>query len=95
MKKIIIAVGLVVALASNSFAGYVSGTINNIIVTYENNVFIQMSKIGGGLTGIYQVGATGDALKTLLATALTAKASNLPVEIYFTSTKKWTKIKFK
>lgn len=97
MKKIIKLFICVVTLKVGLLANvYISGTIDSFVVTNKSEIYMRMKKTNNSLTSYFKFDATGDGGKAIIASLLTAKTANLPVDVFFSyGTKMWTKIKFK
>lgn len=79
MKKILLST-LLVGLMSTSLMA-IEGKINSIKVKNDGNIFVEILKVDTSVKENQLVG-TADAVKAMLAMALTAKTSDATVQVY-------------
>ena len=89
MKKMFIAMLLV---GSSLFAGDIVGTVADIQMKADGSCLVSVKRTSDSyITTSYPFSATGDALKQMIAAALTAKSSDTPVTVNW-SARTWTSI---
>ena len=92
MKKVLVAA--IAASLMSVTAMATEGTISAVIVKSDGSVKVTLAKAAGGSTTKAVNGATADANKAMLATALTAKSSGATVDAFNDGTI-WTNITLK
>ena len=95
MKKLALSV-IAVGLMSVSVwaAGYIPGTVQEVVVKSNGDVYVAMKKSDNRMTGFHKLSGTGDGLKAFTAAVMSAQVSKEPAELYYDGTY-WTKIKMK
>ena len=78
MKKILISAIAMSLMAVSAFG--TDGTVDSLKVENDGTVMLRLTKDTGGLTNIFPiVAASPDALKALIAVALTAKTTGAAI----------------
>jgi hypothetical protein len=95
MKKTLIGLLFAGLVSTSAFAGqYFEGKIDQLVVRNNGEVFASLIKTSGQNTGFIKVEATGDYLKAILASLMTAKSLDATIYLYQGNSGLWTKIKY-
>lgn len=75
MKRLILVAIVTLAMTANAYAGWETGTIEEVKVTTWDGTTIKIKRSSDGTFASAKLNMTGDTLKTATAIALTAKST--------------------